>query len=202
MCVSCVGQIQDLDSSIESLLEVFPQYHGETPACIEGAVNVLHVMLMTSPLNEEVGAPRASCRGVRVRACVSAFACLERFVFSPRGELSYTLPSVMFVPIRSRPLGSGRRSCMCCLLACLSRPYTNAQRRTSAGRKSDSAEPKTGTRHDPLWEKAYVIAGCVMDPAFFLLPIQSGSFQSSPIRSDLVLSDPPRRGPVVDVQLT
>ena len=45
---------QDLDSSLGSLLEVFPQYRGEAPSCTGSAVNALHVVLLSSPLDGEV----------------------------------------------------------------------------------------------------------------------------------------------------
>lgn len=45
---------KDLDSGLESLLEVFPQFRGEAPSCSEGAVNALHVILLSNPLEEEV----------------------------------------------------------------------------------------------------------------------------------------------------
>lgn len=45
---------KDLDSGLESLLEVFPQFRGEAPSCSEGAVNALHVILMSNPIDEDV----------------------------------------------------------------------------------------------------------------------------------------------------
>lgn len=39
---------------MESLLEVFPQYRGEAPACAEGAVNALHIVLLSNPIDLQV----------------------------------------------------------------------------------------------------------------------------------------------------
>lgn len=43
-----------LDSGLESLLEAFPQFRGEAPSCSEGAVNALHVILLSNPIEEDV----------------------------------------------------------------------------------------------------------------------------------------------------
>ncbi|CAN0150891.1 unnamed protein product, partial [Ectocarpus fasciculatus] len=51
--LGAVEKLQDLDSGMESLLEVFPQYRGEAPACAEGAVNALHIVLLSNPIDPQ-----------------------------------------------------------------------------------------------------------------------------------------------------
>lgn len=46
--------LKGLDSGLESLLEAFPQFRGEAPSCSEGAVNALHVILLSNPIEEDV----------------------------------------------------------------------------------------------------------------------------------------------------
>lgn len=45
---------QDLDSGLESVLEMFPQYRGEAPSRAEGAVNALHIVLLSGPVAPQV----------------------------------------------------------------------------------------------------------------------------------------------------
>ncbi|CAN0448980.1 unnamed protein product, partial [Ectocarpus sp. 12 AP-2014] len=59
--LGAVEKLQDLDSGMESLLEVFPQYRGEAPACAEGAVNALHIVLLSNPIApQDTNAPGRS----------------------------------------------------------------------------------------------------------------------------------------------
>lgn len=66
--------LQDLDSGLESLLDVFPQFRGETPACAEGAVNVLHIILLSSPLDDQVQQP---VHALRVRRGVYPVTAMD-----------------------------------------------------------------------------------------------------------------------------
>ncbi|CAM9770317.1 unnamed protein product, partial [Ectocarpus sp. 13 AM-2016] len=74
--LGAVEKLQDLDSGMESLLEVFPQYRGEAPACAEGAVNALHIVLLSNPIDpQDTNAPgRSRSASVASEGAVAAAA--------------------------------------------------------------------------------------------------------------------------------
>lgn len=56
-----LAPLQDLKTGMKKLLELFPQFQGTEAASAEGAVNALHIVLLSNPMHDyaEVSSPLA-----------------------------------------------------------------------------------------------------------------------------------------------